>query len=100
MENGQLSAAASAITAEAKLAGLWLEKRENLNTIVPNQLADALAYGIDLRARHTKSAMRAARDWRTDGRIKRPNPAYSSILISSRSPSSWMSSSTAAQLPS
>ena len=47
MENGQLSATVSAITAKAKLAGLWLEKRENLNTIVPNQLADALAYGID-----------------------------------------------------
>jgi hypothetical protein len=38
MEN---PAAVSAITAKAKLAGLWLEKRENLNTIDPNQLTDA-----------------------------------------------------------
>jgi len=41
MENGQLSAAVSAITAKAKLAGLWLEKRENLNRIDPDQLSDA-----------------------------------------------------------
>ena len=41
MENGQLSAAVSAITAKAKLAGLWLEKRENLNRIDPSQLTDA-----------------------------------------------------------
>ena len=40
MENGQFSAAVSAITAKAKLSGLWLEKRENLNRIDPNQLTD------------------------------------------------------------
>jgi hypothetical protein len=40
LENGQLSAAVSAITAKAKLAGLWLEKRENLNRIDPNQRTD------------------------------------------------------------
>jgi hypothetical protein len=41
MENGQFSAAVSAITAKAKLSGLWLEKRENLNRIDPNLLTDA-----------------------------------------------------------
>ena len=40
MENGQLSAAVSAITAKAKLAGLWLEECENLNRIDPNQRTD------------------------------------------------------------
>jgi hypothetical protein len=40
MENGQLSAAVSAITAKAKLTGLWLEKRENLNRIDSNRLTD------------------------------------------------------------
>jgi hypothetical protein len=39
-KNGQFSTAVSAITAKAKLARLWLEKRENLNRIDPNQLMD------------------------------------------------------------
>jgi hypothetical protein len=81
MEN---PAAVSAITAKAKLAGLWLEKRQNLNTIDPNQLTDAqLTELIDRPpARDIRRARCApARDWRTDGRMKRPNPAYSSPLI-------------------
>jgi hypothetical protein len=41
MKNGQIGAAVSAVTAKAKLAGLWLEKRENLNRIDPDQLSDA-----------------------------------------------------------
>jgi hypothetical protein len=38
------------------------------------------------RARHTKSATRAARDWRTDGQMERPDPTYSSILIQQPQP--------------
>ena len=54
MENGQLSAAVSAITAKAKLAGLWLEKRENLNRIDPNQRTDGqLMDMIDIPPRKT-----------------------------------------------
>jgi hypothetical protein len=41
MKNRQLSAAVSAITLKAKLAGLWLEKRENPNRIDIDQLTDA-----------------------------------------------------------
>jgi hypothetical protein len=41
MEKRQLSAAISAVIAKAKLAGLWLEKRKNLNRIDPDQPTDA-----------------------------------------------------------
>ena len=47
MENGHFSAALSAITAKAKLAGLWLEKRQTLNRIDPNQLTDGELMEID-----------------------------------------------------
>jgi hypothetical protein len=40
MKNGQIGAAVSAISAKAKLAGLWVEKRENLNRIDPDHLTD------------------------------------------------------------
>jgi hypothetical protein len=41
MKNGQIGAAVSAISAKAKLAGLWVEKRENLNRIDPDHLTYA-----------------------------------------------------------
>ena len=46
--------AVSAITAKAKLAGLWLEKRQSLNRIDPNQLTDGqLTNLIDRSPRET-----------------------------------------------
>jgi phage terminase small subunit len=40
MENGQPASAVSAIIAQAKLSGLWVEKRENANKMDLNQLSD------------------------------------------------------------